>query len=547
MTDLAKNIQNLYEVAKRHRKEIDKNWGRWFNFYIGKQHKDLIPSTKKDIALNYCFSTIETIVPIMTDNRPRLYVVPQERTDEQAARLADAVLEWLWSNVLHMDIKLPQIIRSALIWGTSFLKVYWDSYKNEIGISVLDPHEIFVDPEAIDFDEARYVIHAVIRDIAYIRRAYPEHGYEVQPDTNYSSLRDEERLETTGDWKADIGKKALVLECWLREPDELEEYVEETPEGPVTKKQPKYPQGRVITVANNIVLRDIPNPYEDFPFIKFEDYQVPNRFWGQGEIEQIVLLQQEINKRKAQIMKNADLIANPPLIVPRDSGVDADNLTNEPGMILEPNTMESRPIWMDAKELPSFVFNLLERSKFELDSITGVHDVTQGRRPTGITAGVAIAELQEAAQTRIRLKVRIMEAALCRAGFKILQRVKDNYDELHYLRIIGEDGRPQIVEFTGKDINFDFKIQVEAGSSMPVNRYTRFQQALLLYNAKAIDAQALLEAANWPDREKVLARMQVPPIQIAPSAGPGVSQPAMGMPPETAMVSPTGIPIMGGM
>ncbi|MFZ5990036.1 MAG: hypothetical protein ACOYWZ_23310, partial [Bacillota bacterium] len=327
--NLVEKIYQLYEFAKKSRAEIDKDWQTYYNFYIGKHHREFTPSTKKDIALNYCFSTIETIVPIMTDNRPRIYVIPEERTDEEAAKLADAIMEWSWYN-LGMPVKLPLLIRSNLIWGTSFAKVYWNKVTNTVAVAVCDPHEIYIDPEAVAFEDCRYIIHAVVRDLAYIRRAYPETGQEVKADAGYSDTKEE--LEAVGDWKADINRKALVLECWLKEPDELEEYIEETEKGTEIKTRQKYPNGRVITVADHKLLRDISNPYSfDFPFVPFFDYQDPTRFWGVGEIQQIILLQKEINKRKAQIMRNSDLIANPIMIVPMDSGIDTDNLTNTPG------------------------------------------------------------------------------------------------------------------------------------------------------------------------------------------------------------------------
>ena len=40
------------------------------------------------------------------------------------------------------------------------------------------------------------------------------------------------------------------------------------------------------------------------------------------------------------------------------------------------------------------------------DTISGIHDITQGRNPSGVTAAKAISALQEASQQIIRAKER---------------------------------------------------------------------------------------------------------------------------------------------
>ena len=539
--NLTDTIYKLFEHSKKSREDLTKKWDKWFSAYKGADEGSILkPKWKKDIALNYCFSSIETIIPTMTDNKPRLFCLPEERGDEMASKLANNILDYKWDD-LDLDVSLTRVLRAMLIWGNAFWKIIWDYALDDVNVIMVNPHEIFVDPEATTLADCRYIIHAVIRDLAYIHKTYPENGKDVKADTSHSDVEETRGLAATGDWKEDFDKKVLLLECWLRDPDEMEEYVEQTENGEVKAERPKYPNGRLITVANHILLRDKKNPYDDFPFVKFTDYDLPNSFWGMGEIEQIYLLQQEINKRKAQIMKNSDLVANPSLLVPRNSGIDTEKLTNEPGGIIP--YVETPPSFLVPGILPAYVFNLLERSKYELDSITGVHDVTQGRQPSGITAGIAIAELQEAAQTRLRLKTRMMEKTLRTAGYKILRLIHDFYTEPRILQIVGEDGKPQIIEFRGKDIPKDFKIQVEAGSSLPVNRYAKFQQAILLYNVKAIDQMALLEAANWPDRESIVARMQAPPMML-PGMGGGMPPMGGGAPPMPGGGAIPGAPAM---
>lgn len=52
-----------------------------------------------------------------------------------------------------------------------------------------------------------------------------------------------------------------------------------------------------------------------------------------------------------------------------------------------------------------------------------------------------------------------------------------------------------------------FVVEIEAGSSLPMSRAARREDALLLFQAGAIDQQALLEAFEYPNAEEIMRRM----------------------------------------
>ena len=170
-----------------------------------------------------------------------------------------------------------------------------------------------------------------------------------------------------------------------------------------------------------------------------------------------------------------------------------------------------------------------DRDKADFDTILGNVDVLQGRKPAGVEAAAAIEALTEAANTRMRLKVRFMEAALRQLGRLVVSMIQQFYDTKRIIRLAGRDaetlldkeldylnvnaptgmdqqGELLLENMIPKDSEFD--VRIGAGSTLPVSRQSRFQQALQLFQVRAIDQMELLKHSGWPRFEEVIARMQ---------------------------------------
>ena len=196
---------------------------------------------------------------------------------------------------------------------------------------------------------------------------------------------------------------------------------------------------------------------------------------------------------------------------------------------------------MCSSDLPqmdlSGLFRVQQMDKQDFNDILGYMEIMQGKAPSGIEAGVALEMLAESANTRIRLKVRLMEGSIRRTGELLLKFVQKYYTAQRTFRIVGsefgDDGSIRSPQFfsinqpagiaadeAGNNIpQFDetsnqippdaeFDIRIGAGSTLPVSRTARFQQGITLFDRKAIDRLELLKAAAWPNYEKVDQRMR---------------------------------------
>ena len=282
-------------------------------------------------------------------------------------------------------------------------------------VDYLNWHEVYLDPQASSVEDARYVVHARVMPLSEIVRKWPERGYLVQADPAYSELTDEEMynadvdrpiISTTGGPVTNDNHRALVLECWIKDDSyELREEVglDDQPTGQVYPHF-LYPKGRLLIVANGVVLVDDHNPYDDgeFPFVSMSGYETDDSPWDMGEVEQLEPIQRVINILESRFVDNARLMTNTVWVKSEDAGIAADKITNEEGAVYTIKNPRARFERVPPQPLPQHYFELYRQLQRNMETITGIHDITQGRRPAGITAATAISLLQEASQARIR-------------------------------------------------------------------------------------------------------------------------------------------------
>ena len=280
-----------------------------------------------------------------------------------------------------------------------------------------------------------------------------------------------------------------------------------------TRYRRKYPNGRIITIAGGILVRDKPWPYSHgrCPYVRFFRYPVPNSNYFYSEIDQIIPLQMELNARKSQIVDIMSITANPPMLVNAASGIKPEKMTNEPGLIIPTNMrVDEAAKWLQVPNIPSALFAQIEQISQDIDTVSGIHDITQGRRPTGITAGVAIETLQEAAQTRLRLAARYLEYSLGHAAELMLSIIWEYYRTPRTVRKKTVDG------YVYKEVNFANAelaggipdVRIRSGSTMPISESVRRQDSKELKALGVLDTQAVLDAYNWPEKDEVLARVE---------------------------------------
>jgi cyclopropane fatty-acyl-phospholipid synthase-like methyltransferase len=506
-------VQQKYRKAYDAKSSLHKLWEDCYNAYMSEYFKQNLPDYKSQEISNYVFSTVETVIPIMVANNPKILVLPQKEVFQQKADVIQRALDFEWQRTKFFS-KLVLSCRSGLIFGTVPIMMIWDKNSdNGLGNAkpvIVSPFNIFPDPSATCVDDAEYIIYATYKNVGEIIAEYPEKANLLRKSTG----KPQDTYLAFGKDTTEFNPDTSILYIEMFSTDySMEVSIEEEGGDKYKVEKRKYPNGRKITIAGDVLLDDSGNPYNDgkFPIVLWKCYDVPGRFWGRGEVENIMSPQQAKCDITNAILDNAKHTANTVWIVDKNAGVEKNTLTNRPGLIIRKNP-GSEVHREPPPSLPAYIQNIIEVFNQDIEHISGVYDVTRGERPTGITAAAAIQALNEQAQGRIKLKVQQIEQMLSELGGLWLSRIQQFWDTKRDVRVMDSDYNVQFDTIDKSDIDGDFDVIVAAGSTMAVNKTARLQQLIQMAQTQAedglpmVDRQTVLENADLPNLEEILQR-----------------------------------------
>ena len=480
-----------FKNAMIQKADYTKRWTSYMDAYKGDYFKnENLPEYKSDLVSNYIFSVIETIRPIMLDNDPKFQSIPRQPEGLEYSNDLQEALMYEWDRE-SMNKKMYKVLINTLVYGTSVFFIPWDSEDKNVKAIAVNPFNIFPDPLATSVEDAEYIIYASYKNVERLKRSFPKHANKLSgSQINYSELVND------NDRNVHISNQVLVLEAWTRDYD-TEEHINKDEK--ITKF--KYPKGRVITLCPElgIVLSDKANPYNDgrFPFVMIKDYDVPNKFWGEGEVHQLLSPQKYMNELNNSILDNAKATANMPWIVDKNSGIAYGSITARPGLVIRKNP-GSEVKREQPPSMPMYVVNAVETYKNDIEMISGIHNTLRGENSTGVYTAQGILALQEAGQIRVRLKVKLLEESLGNIAKLWVSRMKQFWKEDRWLSITRQDGSYDLKKFTKSVLEYDDDLKISAGSTMPVNRGAMLDLMIRLAQTPMPDGQ------NLVDREAVV-------------------------------------------
>ena len=451
---------------------------------------DKLPDYKSNAVSNYIFSVIETIRPVMLDNDPKFQAMPRHPEAMPFTNDLQEAFSYEWDRE-GMNKKIYRELVNTLVTGTSIFFIPWDADEKNVKAIPVNPFNIFPDPLATSVEDAEYIIYASYRNVEKLKRTFPKKADKLTGGSiTYSELVQD------NDKNARIDNQVLVLEIWTKDYE-----TEEEKNGKETKIKYKYPNGRVITLCPElgIVLSDKAMPYRDkrFPFVLIKDYDIPNRFWGEGEVAQLLSPQKSMNDLMNAVIDNAKATANMPWIIDKNAGIGYGKITARPGLVIRKNP-GSEVRRDQPPQMPMYITNAIETFKSDIEQVSGIYNTLKGDNTTGVYTAQGILALQEAGQVRIRLKVKLLEESLGKIANMWFSRMKQFWKEDKWFRITRNDGSYDMKKFTTSMLSYDYDIKITAGSTMPVNRGAMLDLMIRLAQTPMPDGQPLV------DREAVV-------------------------------------------
>lgn len=516
--ELYKQIVSHFRESLSAQSEMREEWREYDDFYLAKQWSKERASWRPDPVINYVAYIVDQKAPQLTNTKPSGLILPTSQDDEEAAKLFTQVTDVVTERV-DLEDKIDQVVRTGLLLGTGFFKVYWDNslsggsrekgniWKGDVSIDVPDPSNVFIDPTAVTMDEARYILYNVPKTIQWVERMF---GVKVDPD---QALETElfDRPSTNH------GKDRVAFyEYWNKDKNGI----------------------HCTYAAGGQILKKIEKVFKHgkYPFVPFVSKKNRKSIWGIGEPKNVINNQKLLNKLVEIPVTHAMLHSNPIALIDPNSGINPNKWQNKPGQIWPAKNPRDAVHWVQPPPMDGNVYKMSADMVEYIERIGGVYDSVTGETPNGVTAATAIQLLQEQGSIPIKGILRNLHQSVKDVYELIIELVKENYQETRYIRLIDEDGSVEFTEFNAtKYAEIDFDVKVTAGASTPTSK------AYIAQLASDLFAQGLLLGSEYvemqeglPNRDRIVSRLreQEDMMNQQQMMGPEGMMPPEGMPPE---------------
>ncbi len=264
-------------------------------------------------------------------------------------------------------------------------------------------------------------------------------------------------------------------------------------------------------------------PIDRYPIVPFMNRHNRNPY-PMSDVRLVKGLQEYINKIRSLIVAHASSSTNVKLLIPRGS-MNKRQLEEEWGRagtaVIEYDPELGQPIVAGPVPLPNELYKNEADAKADIERILGIYALMQGDQSASPMTYKGTIALDEFGQRRIRSKKDDIEASLNEIAKVIVNMIQYIYTDRKMLRILKPNNTQAEIElnqpvyhditgeFLGKvnDVTIGhYDVVVVAGSTLPNNRWARFEYYKELYSMGVIDQTELLKQTDVADMEGVLAR-----------------------------------------
>ena len=278
----------------------------------------------------------------------------------------------------------------------------------------------------------------------------------------------------------------------------------------------------VVSVGDELMYK-ITKPIEYFPIIPLMNGFNRNPY-PISDVRLVRGLQEYINKIRSLIVAHASSSTNVKLLIPRGS-MNKAQLEEEWGKagtaVIEFDPELGQPIVAGPVPLPNELYKNEEAARQDIERILGIYALMQGDNSSAPQTYKGTVAMDEFGQRRIRSKKDDVEGMINHLGKIVIQWIQRIYTSEKVIRLLQPNNAPKETSLnqdiydsiTGEflyrmnDITVGkYDLIVVSGSTLPTNRWARFEYYMQLLQAGVIDAEEVLKQTDVADMEGVLAR-----------------------------------------
>jgi hypothetical protein len=271
---------------------------------------------------------------------------------------------------------------------------------------------------------------------------------------------------------------------------------------------------------DDFLIKPRKNPYPvDCLFTELIFNECIDEHYGISDLEPVAMQQEEMDRVRSAMMVHTKRFN-------RKYVVDKGNLDNnakdaiasgEDGVVVEMSDSTSlRPI-SDAP-MSTDIYNYAQIVRNDHREITGINEYMSGSETGGAKTAYETSQIMGGAKVRLSEKSDLVADFCADVAFKDIEIIKKVYPEEEVIEWLGPDKQKYWRTVQQWELQGEHYVEVQVGSTRPIDESAQFQRALLLYQTFRQDPlvrpDALLDTImrmmNLRDREYLLGLNQTP-------------------------------------
>lgn len=442
---------------------------------------------------NRVFMATEAVVSHVTGEIAQPEAIP-EGDSQTSVRMAEDLELYLLQAMRdeRMSEKSKIAARFVYLMRNAFYKVTFDPNKGSNGkivISVPDPRKVIVDHRAKLGENPRFIAELMSATGGELMSRFPQKEKEILAKLGY-----QRKVQGA------IDKHVNYWEYWFTL----------TKDGKSTEKVGWTLDGCLMGKMDNVNWNkdgknyfDSPQkPYIPINYLTFGTHWVDNV----SAIEQVWWQQAGINRRGFQVNQNADE-ANGHVIISKKAmqSADAQNITGDPKerILVDADDVTKAFTIVGGQMLPQYVVDQMTLMQRNIDDVLGTPSIFRGGDSKNNTLGQDMI-VKDQSYGRHDPLVKALDSAHERLYEHFTQMMMVWYDEEHFIRVRGEDGKFLKIAMSNNRIEPSVGISVIGGSGVPIDKGRKAQIFLKLGQLGFITNPYLMfEGLDLPNANKL--------------------------------------------
>lgn len=521
--------QNWKKVYNTYYKDIETTQDAAYSYWLGKQTgSDNIIDQVAGSAIvdNRIFNALETFLPIATRANPEPLVTADNSPEgQQLAKDTKDALSHLADKIKYR-MKLKGVTRNWALMRLGVIRMEYDYLKDDIDVEVVHPKRMLLDPNGTIDDAGFFTGTWLGERLTFTAKTLGE----MFPGKKAVILNKA---------RGSRGTQLEVIKWWYNGTDTfftLDNLVlakRKNPhwnwDGEIKRLDPNSGEEVVTEVQGT---NHFPMPMAPYIFLSvFKTGLQPHD--DTSLILQNLTLQDQVNKRMKQIDKNVDSQNNGLIVDGRvfdqAQAAEAASALRRGASIRTMGDVNTTIRRDPAPALPGDVFNMLETSKRELDSVFGISGATpEGIKNEDSVRGKILTSQMDSSRIGGGITEYIEQVA--DSGYNwMVQLMMVHYDNEHYVNALGAEEGQEMIMLKNTRFNIPLTVTVKEGSLIPKDPLTQRNEAIDLWSANAIDPLNLYKKLEFPDPVgatnqlilwQMLQKGQVQPQMYLPSFAP---------------------------